>query len=88
MPVIKVNTKPPRGGFLLLLLKSTKGQFMSFFKHVHLHDYDITDKGIFQACYDEMQMDHRYKFLSESELQTLANAKREEFKDYMRPLFQ
>ena len=60
---------------------------MSFFKHVQLHEYDITDKGISQACYDEMQMDHRYKYLSEAELQTLADAKREEFKDYMRPLF-
>ena len=27
---------------------------MSFFKHVQLHKYDITDKGITQACYDEM----------------------------------
>ena len=60
---------------------------MSFFKHVSLADYDITDKGISKACYDEMQMDFRYKHLSESELQTLADAKREEFKDYMRPLF-
>jgi|TARA_B100001996_G_scaffold199769_1_gene152905 hypothetical protein len=60
---------------------------MSFFKHVSLADYDITNKGISQACYDEMQMDFRYKHLSESELQTLADAKREEFKDYMRPLF-
>ena len=61
--------------------------FMSFFKHVQLHKYDITDKGISQACYDEMQMDFRYKFLSEKELQILADAKREEFKEYMRPLF-
>tara|TARA_Y100001936_G_scaffold219801_1_gene233425 strand:+ start:336 stop:521 length:186 start_codon:yes stop_codon:yes gene_type:complete len=60
---------------------------MSFFKHVQLHEYDITDKGISKACYDEMKMDFRYKHLSESELQTLADAKREEFKDYMRPLF-
>ena len=63
------------------------GSHMSFFKHVALHEYDITDKGISQACYDEMQMDFRYKNLSEAELQTLADAKREEFKDYMRPLF-
>ena len=60
---------------------------MSFFKNVHLHEYDITDKGISQACYDEMKADFRYKHLNEQELQTLADAKREEFKDYMRPLF-
>ena len=30
---------------------------MSFFKHVQLHKYDITDKGISQACYDEMKAD-------------------------------
>ena len=27
---------------------------MSFFNHVQLHKYDITDKGISQACYDEL----------------------------------
>ena len=27
---------------------------MSFFKHVQLHKYDITDKGISQACYAEV----------------------------------
>ena len=26
---------------------------MSFFKHVSLADYDITDKDIAQACYDD-----------------------------------
>jgi len=61
--------------------------FMSFFKHVQLHKYDITDKGVSQACYDEMKADFRYKHLTEKELQVLADAKREEFKEYMRPLF-
>ena len=28
---------------------------MSFFKHVQLHKYDLTDKGVAQACYDEMR---------------------------------
>ena len=28
---------------------------MSFFKHVELHKYDLTDKDISQACYDEMK---------------------------------
>ena len=60
---------------------------MSFFKHVSLADYDLTDKGVSQACYDDMQNDFRYKHLTETELQTLADARREEFKDYMRPLF-
>ena len=27
---------------------------MSFFKHVSLHEYDLTDKGVSQACYDEL----------------------------------
>ena len=27
---------------------------MSFFKHVQLHKYDLTDKGVSQACYDEI----------------------------------
>jgi hypothetical protein len=30
---------------------------MSFFKHVKLHEYDITDLGIRQACYDELKAD-------------------------------
>ena len=60
---------------------------MSFFKHVQLHKYDLTDKGVAQACYDEMKADFRYKHLTEKELKVLADSKREEFKDYMRPLF-
>ena len=28
---------------------------MSYFKHVSLHNYDLTDKDISQACYDEMK---------------------------------
>ena len=38
---------------------------MSFFNHVELHKYDLTDK----------------------QLDILADHMREEFKDYMRPLF-
>jgi len=60
---------------------------MSFFKHVKLHEYDITDKGISQACYDEMRADGYDIVISEKEMRILADAKREEFKDYMRPLF-
>ena len=30
---------------------------MSFFKHVSLAEYDLTDKGVSQACYDEMKAD-------------------------------
>ena len=86
MPVIKVDTQPPRGGFLLLLLKSTKGEFMSFFKHVALHEYDLTNKGISQACYDELVASGNNS--NENQLRILADSMREEFKDYMRPLFQ
>ncbi len=59
--------------------------FMSFFKHVQLHEYDITDKGISQACYDEMKREGY--ILPEDELRVLADYKREQFKEYMRPLF-
>ena len=60
---------------------------MSFFKHVQLHKYDITDKGITQACYDEMKADGYDIVITEKEMRVLADHRREEFKDYMRPLF-
>ena len=60
---------------------------MSFFKHVQLHKYDITDKGITQACYDEMKADGCDIVITEKEMQVLAKHRCEEFKDYMRPLF-
>jgi len=62
---------------------------MSFFKHVQLHKYDLTDKGVSQACYDEITtalVDDQSAF-TEEQLWILADAMREEFKDYMRPLF-
>ena len=31
---------------------------MSFFKHVQLHKYDLTDKGVSQACRDEIIADN------------------------------
>ena len=58
---------------------------MSFFKHVQLHKYDITDKGISQACYDELVMSRNNS--TEEQLRVLADDMREQFKDYMRPLF-
>ena len=60
-------------------------QSMSFFKHVQLHEYDITDLGIRQACYDELIADGNNS--DEKQLRILAVAMCEEFKDYMRPLF-
>ena len=62
-------------------------QSMSFFKHVQLHKYDITDKGISQACYDEMKADGYDIVITEKEMQVLAKHRCEEFKEYMRPLF-
>ena len=59
----------------------------SFFKHVKLHEYDITDKGISQACYDEMKADGYDIVITEKEMQVLAQHRCEEFKDYMRPPF-
>ncbi len=62
---------------------------MSFFNHVALHEYDLTDKGVSQACYDEIvaEMGDAYVHLTEKQLWILADHMREEFKDYMRPLF-
>ena len=62
---------------------------MSFFKHVALHKYDLTDKGVSQACYDEIvaDMGDAWVHLSEDQLRVLADHMREQFKDYMRPLF-
>ncbi len=86
MPILFLSHLAPTGGFLLLLLKSTKGEFMSFFKHVALHEYDLTNKGISQACYDELVASGNNS--NENQLRILADSMREEFKDYMRPLFQ
>ena len=62
---------------------------MSFFKHVALHKYDLTDKGVSQACYDEITIDNPLleDVLSQEQIQVLADDMREKFKDYMRPLF-
>jgi hypothetical protein len=59
---------------------------MSFFNHVQLHKYDLTNKGISQACYDELVASGNNS--TEDQLRTLADSMREDFKDYMRPLFQ
>ena len=71
--------------YSFIIKELNKFFFMSFFKHVQLHEYDITDKGISQACYDEMKRDGY--ILPEDELRVLADYKREQFKEYMRPLF-
>ena len=62
---------------------------MSFFKHVALHKYDLTDVGVSQACYDEICIDYPVieDVLSQEQIQVLADEMRERFKDYMRPLF-
>ena len=56
-----------------------------FFNHVELHKYDLTNKGISQACYDELVASGNNS--SEEQLRVLADYMREQFKDYMRPLF-
>ena len=56
-----------------------------FFNHVELHKYDLTNAGISQACYDELVASGNNS--SEEQLRVLADHMREEFKDYMRPLF-
>ena len=60
---------------------------MSYFKHVSLHNYDLTDKDISQACYDEMKAEGFDLVITEKEMRVLADHRREEFKDWMRPLF-
>ena len=62
---------------------------MSFFKHISLHEYDLTDKGVSQACKDEIiaDMGDAWVHLSDEQLKVLADHMREQFKDYMRPLF-
>ena len=62
---------------------------MSVFKHGALHKYDLTDKGVSQACYDEITIDNPLleDVLSQEQIQVLADDMRERFKDYMRPLF-
>tara|TARA_B100000482_G_C12462381_1_gene241486 strand:+ start:100 stop:360 length:261 start_codon:yes stop_codon:yes gene_type:complete len=74
MVIVLIHTQPIR-----------LGASMSFFKHVKLHEYDITDLGIRQACYDELRADGNNS--DEKQLRILAHAMCEEFKDYMRPLF-
>ena len=61
---------------------------MSFFKHVQLHKYDLTNSGISQACYDEMRGEGLDLLLNEAEMRHLADFKRVAFKEWMRPLFQ
>ena len=56
---------------------------MSFFNHVQLHKYDLTDKGVSQACRDEIvaEMGDAYVHLTDKQLDILADHMREEFKD-------
>ena len=68
-------------------ISSRGGCIMTFFKHVEIHKYDLTDKDISQACYDEMKAEGYDIVITEKEMRVLADHRREEFKDYMRPLF-
>ena len=45
-----------------------------FFNHVQLHKYDLTNKGISQACYDEIvtELGDAYVHLTEKQLWILA----------------
>ena len=53
---------------------------MSFFNHVQLHKYDLTDKGVSEACRDEIiaDMGDAYVHLTDKQLNILADAMREE----------
>ena len=52
---------------------------MSFFNHVQLHKYDLTDKGVSQACRDEIvaEMGDAYVHLTDKQLDILADHMRE-----------
>ena len=73
--------------FPLIIIMYTTHTTHMFFKYVELHKYDLTDKGISQACYDEMKAEGYDIVITEKEMQVLAKHRCEEFKDYMRPLF-
>lgn len=78
------NPHCSRWGFILE--ESTKDFLMSFFKHVALHEYELSNAGISRACYDELVASGNNS--TEDQLRILADSMREDFKDYMRPLFQ
>jgi len=89
VPILLVAHKWLNYAYIIAIIEYTQIQkpFMSFFKHVALHKYDLTDKGVSQACYDEMKAEGYYLVISEKEMQVLAKHRCEEFKNYMRPLF-
>ena len=58
---------------------------MSYFKHIELHESELTNAGISQACYDELVASGNNS--TEEQLRALADIEREKFKDWMRPLF-
>ena len=58
---------------------------MGYFKHVQLHEYELTNAEISQACYDELVASGNNS--TEEQLRALADIEREKFKDWMRPLF-
>ena len=89
MPILLVAQDWLNYAYNIAIIEYTQIQkpFMSFFKHVELHKYDLTDKDISQACYDEMKAEGYDLVITEKEMRVLADHRREEFKDYMRPLF-
>jgi len=89
VPILLVAHKWLNYAYIIAIIEYTQIQkpFMSFFKHVALHKYDLTDKGVSQACYDEMKAEGYDLVISEKEMQVLAKHRCEEFKNYMRPLF-
>ena len=78
--LLKDHTEIPN-----LLASTTRGGYMSYFKHVQLHEYELTNAGISQACYDELVASGNNS--TEEQLRALADIEREKFKDWMRPLF-
>ena len=87
MDSLRTGTQAPHGVLFFVIIKeSTNGVLMSFFKHVALHEYELSNAGISRACYDELVASGNNS--TEDQLRILADSMREDFKDYMRPLFQ
>ena len=60
----------------------------TFFKHIKLHEYDITHSDLLRACQDELIASGLQEHLTQDELMCLAEHKLRKFKNFMRPLFQ
>ena len=57
------------------------------YRHVKVHDYEITHRDLLRASTDELTARGYAKVLEEDELKVLAQYHYEKFRNYMAPLF-